>query len=331
MANLLRKKTFLNFFPVPEYLLLSTAGIVITDDDTKFVELHRKLFKEEFKLARFNKQENPPGAVESGLVNDPGKLAPVLKAIVPGRSIRYVHATLPEEKAYLFTVSVNRVSAGELKDAVASIIEENVPVSLAESVFDLEVIEESSSESEAKLAVSVLPKNIVNSYAALLESAGLTPVSFDIESRAIARAIIPRGSRESTLIINLGRKRTGFYVVENGVVQFSTTPAYGIGGDDSYPSIPDLKAEMRKVFAFWDARSGESPGGQGKKIGKILLCGAGANRKDFIDKFLSESSVPYAPADVQANFPSFGRRDSKMSLDESLDYCSAIGLVLPHH
>src|SRR3989344_2718958 len=179
-----RHRAFFDLFPAPEFLLLSTTGVTVTDSDTKFVQLRRQTFGNGFELAHASKINNP------------------------------------------------QVAFGGLRDAVAFIVEENVPVSLAESVFDFEIIDQMPGSNKIKLTVTVLPKDIVNAYITLFESAGITPISFDIESQAIARTLIHRGDRRPNLIINLSRKKTGFYVVEDKVVQFSTTSAYSIGEDD---------------------------------------------------------------------------------------------------
>ena len=328
MTSLLGQKNFLDFFPTPEFLLLSTTGIVVTDADTKFMQLRRRTFGDGFELAHASKVDNPKGTVESGLINNPGEIVSILKELSSHYNIHYARASLPEERAYLFTTSISWVPSLELKDAVAFIIEENVPMSLAESVFDFEIIEEDEGDGEIKLAVSVLPKSVVNAYVELFESSGITPVSFDLESQAIARAVIHRGDKRTHLVINLSLKRTGFYVVEEEVVQFSTTLAYGIDGDDSYPNLNDLKAEMRKVFAFWNARTDKSSR-LGKKIEKVILCGLKGSRIDFVEKLMGESEAPYALADVWQNTSPSRNHVSEIPFEASLDYASAIGLVLP--
>ena len=330
MTLLARHRTFFDLFPAPEFLLLSTTGIAVTDSDTKFVQLRREIFGDGFELVRASKESNPQGAVEAGVINNPNELAPVFRKLSPHFNIRYAHATLPEEKVYLFTTSIERVPLEGLRDAVAFIIEENVPVTLAESVFDFEIIDQASDSNKIKLTVTVLPKNIVDAYIALFESVGIIPISFDIESQAIARALIHRGDKRANLIINLSRKKTGFYVVADEVVQFSTTPAYSIGEDDSYPSLNDLKAEMHKVLAFWNARSDKS-GQAEKKIEKIILCGFGASKRDFVEKLMSENEVPYALADVWQNMSASKSHVPNISFDESLEYASAIGLILPRN
>lgn len=333
-----RHRTFFDLFPAPEFLLLSTTGVAVTDSDTKFVQLRRKMFGDGFELAHASKVSNPQGAVEAGLIKNPNGLVSVLKKLSSHFNIRYAHATLPEEKVYLFTTSIEKVPFEGLRDAVAFIVEENVPVSLAESVFDFEIIDQMADSNEIKLTVTVLPKDLVNAYITLFESAGITPISFDIESQAIARALIHRGDKQPNLIVNLSREKTGFYVVEDEVVQFSTTSAYSIGEDDSYPNLNDLKAEMHKVLAFWGARSdplrlsdseASKSGQAGKKIENIILCGFGASKHDFVKKLMSGSEVPYALADVWQNMSASRSHIPQMSFDKSLEYASTIGLILP--
>ncbi|MGB3922039.1 MAG: hypothetical protein WBL19_02005 [Minisyncoccia bacterium] len=328
MAVLLRRRSLMDFFPVPEFMLLSMTGIVITDDDTRFVELKRGLFGDGFELVHASKAANPKGAVESGLIVSPQNLAPVVKKLSEHYGVRYARAVLPEERAYLFTTTIDWVPREGLRDAVAFIIEENAPVSLAESVFDFEVINSDRGAGEIKLAVSVVPKEITKSYEGLLESVNITPISFELESQAVARAVIHREDKRPQLIINLSLKKTGFYVVEDGVAQFSTTPVFGIGADGAYANLADLRAEMRKVITFWNVRT-DKEGRPGKKIEQIVLCGQGTNDPAFVDKLMEGSEVDHQLADVWLNLSSSRDATPPIPFEESLGYTPAIGLVLP--
>lgn len=327
MIPFLKQKAFLDLFPTPEFLLLSTTGIAITDENIKFVQLQKEIFRSGFKPVHLGKADNSKGVVESGVISKPDELVSVLKELSSRYDAHYSYATLPEERSYLFTATIDWVPPSGLRDAVAFIIEENAPVSLAESIFDFEIISEDLKAGKIKLAVSVLPKDIVNTYVGLFEAAGITPISFDIESQAIARAVIHHGDKRPHLIINLSSKKTGFYVVEDEVVQFSTTPTYSLGGDSSYPSLDDLRAEMRKVLTFWNVRADKSDRPD-KKIEKVLLCGTGASREDLVDKLMSGSDVRYALADVWVNASPSRDYDPGVSFSESLDYASVIGSVL---
>lgn len=315
---------------MPGFMLLSMTGISITDDDTRFVELKRGLFGDGFELVHASKNANPKGAVESGLIISPQNLAPVVKRLSEHYGVSYARIVLPEERAYLFTTTIDWVPPEGLRDAVAFIIEENAPVSLAESVFDFEIINSDQKSGEIKLAVSVIPKDIVKSYESFFESVDITPISFELESQATARAVVHREDKRPQLIVNLSLKKTGFYVVEGGVVQFSTTPVFGIGADGAYANLADLRAEMRKVITFWNVRT-DKHGRPGKKIEQIVLCGHGAGDAVFVAKFMEGSEVGHQLADVWLNLSSSRDHTPPIPFEESLGYTPAIGLVLPHN
>lgn len=327
MTTLIKQRTFIDIFPTPQFLLLATSGISITDNDIKFIELKREMFGDGLKLVHAEKIDLPQGIIESGLIKETGKLSSILKDLSRRFNIRYTRVSLPEEKTYLFTVTIDSVSPENLKDAVAFIIEENVPISSTEAIFDYEIIEENKVAGKIKMAVSVLSKNVASSYIDTFESAGITPTSFDLESQSIARALIHGGDRRAQLIINLTLRRTGFYVVENKIVQFSTTSNYGTGEDNSYPYLNDLRAELHKVIAFWNART-DQLGKPDKEIKKIILCGDGALKKDFVDTFVGESGLDYVIADVWLNTSSSRDHISKMPFEESISCASPIGLAL---
>lgn len=201
-----------------------------------------------------------------------------LKNFSPQSKTSFANATLPDEKTYLFTAVVDSVSDEGLGDAVAFIIEENVPVSLKESVFSYEVIERS--EGKIKVAVTVVPKTVINDQIKLFESAGITIVSFDTESQIIARSIIPRGDKRAYLIINMLKRKTSFYVVEKGVVQFSTT----IGHTDITPlrQPAEIKAKVEEVLSFWTM-----------PIEEILLYGASPNKAALAKLLESDKNIKY--------------------------------------
>ncbi len=308
-----KQRAFLNLFPAPEFLMLSTSGVSITDYDTKFVELKREVLGDGFRLVHSSQSMNPKGAVTGGLVTRGEEIISILKEIKSHHHIRYTRATLPDERSYVFTATIDRVPKESMRDAVAFIVEENAPVSLLDSVFDFTVVDKQPDK--FKVAVSVLSKDIVSTYIDLFERAGITPVSFDVESQAIARAVIQRGDKTPYLLINFYQYKTGFYIVENGAVQFSTTVAL----------TSDVGAEMRKVLTFWEARhsSLDTP----HKIEKAFLCGKRVDN-DFVASF-GDYKLSYERADAWVNLSASSKVNLSPEIrDESLDYAAAIGSAL---
>jgi hypothetical protein len=327
MNALVKHKTFFDFFPVPDFLLLATSGIAISDDSVKLVELKRGSGKSELELLHEESIALPLGAVEAGFIKQKEEVIKALKSLAQKYNLRYVRASLPEEKSYLFTSTLSDVTVEGLRDAVAFIIEENAPVTLADSVFDFEVLDWNEEKSEVKVVVSVVSKKVVDAYSEVFEAAGIMPVAFDIESQAISRAVVLEGDTRAQLIINLGEKKTGLYVVENGLVQFSLTPSLGVRGESPYPDLNDLRTEVRKLFTFWNTRLNKQ-GVPESKIERVIVVGPGAVNKDFITTLMTGIGVEYVWANVWTNVFSLKRSIPKLSFEESLSFAPAIGLAL---
>ncbi len=326
MSIFQKQNFFYNHFPTPEYLTLSTSGIAITDESIHFIQFRHGLVGRGLKLSHYKKIVLPRGVVESGFINNAEKLTTILKEIKERYKLSHIRATLPEERAYLFTATIDKVPPEGLRDAVAFIIEENVPVTLADSVFDFDVLDVPEEPNKLKVIVSAISNKVVDFYLPVFEAAGITPVSLDIESQAIARATVALGDKSVQLILNLGKQKTGLYVVEDEIVQFTTTLPYGI--DENSTHLSDLKTEIKKIFVFWAAHDKSSSSDH--NIKKVLLCGTASLDHSFATSFMSECPVPYEWVNPWVNLSSTPMKLPQNLVKEALDYVPAIGLTIPH-
>ncbi|KND48501.1 MAG: hypothetical protein AB200_02110 [Parcubacteria bacterium C7867-005] len=327
------KKGFFTLFPTPGFLHISRVGIALSDRAVHLVEFRQTGHRGDLTLLTAVEVRLAPGLIVAGYIHDKEALSKVLSDLRIKYGFDFARATLPEEKAYVFTTQVDKKPFDSLRDRVAFTIEENVPVALSESVFDFDIIGDTEDKALVKVAVAVLPNKAVEVYLKIFEDAGITPISFDIESQAIARAVILTGDTRAHLILNLSEDKTGFYIAEDEVMQFSSTPAYGTRQDDSggYPDLSNLKTEMRKLFVFWNTRLNKM-GIPQKKIEKIILTGVGANKKNegFLSDLMEGIDVEYSVANVWANAFSFNEYLPDISFEESLSYGAAIGTALPN-
>jgi hypothetical protein len=327
MSILSRHKTFYDFFPVPDFLLLAASGVALSDESVKLVEFKKGGKHGELRLLHASESLLPKGAMEGGVIHNKEAVVGALKEFRERLGVKYTRAVLPEEKAYLFTAHIEEVPQKDVRDAVAFIVEENAPVSLEESVFDYEVIGKFKGYSGIKVAVSVMAKSVVESYIDLFESVDLTPVAFDLESQAIARAVVPQGNRQSILIINLSERKTGLYIVEDGIVQFSLTPSFDPHDGRFTGGSSNLRAEIQKLFIFWNTRL-DKRGIPEKKIERIIVTGPGASNSNFIESLLSGIEVPHFAANVWRNAFSLENWAPDLTFEESLGYATAVGLAL---
>jgi len=329
MGDPSKHNTFYNHFPTPEYLTLSTSGIAITDEAVHFIELRHSIVGKGLGLSHYEKIILPKGVVESGFINGAEKLTEVLSDLSRRYNLKYTRATLPEERAYLFSATIDKVPTEGLRDAVAFILEENVPVTLVNSVFDFDVVSTSEEAGKLKVTVAVISRKVVDFYLEVFQAADITPVSFDIESQAIARAIVHKGDKSTQLILNLGQNKTGFYVVEDEVVQFTTTLPYGAGDGGAHPHLSDLKMEINKIFTFWSAHNKSAEGGAGK-IEKVLLSGPASQDHGFVEELMADTPSPYEWVTPWKNISARETELPPELVKDAQEYISAVGLAIPH-
>lgn len=312
---------FFDLFPTPRYLSLAEAGISISEKAIHFISFrHGK--PGELKTETFGGLNLPDGTITSGVITDKDTLVSVLSKIRREMGFKYVALSIPEEKAYLFTASVEKVPYKDLSDTVPFIIEDNAPISLAEAVYSFEIL---PTQDKVQTAVSVLPREVVLAYEEAMKLAGFIPVSIDVEPQAVARALIREGDLRRHLLINIREQKTGLYLVENEVVQFSST----ISLDLSLPeAVENLKSEIKKFFVFWKNKQTAESQDRGV-IEHVIICGEGAQDEVMTSNIMSDVETSYGLANVWENVSSLDKRLPPMVFAESLSYAGAIGAALP--
>ena len=312
-----------DIFPTPRFLTLTDAGVSISERTVRYISF-RPSGSGDLHIEFSGEIALPEGVVSQGEVKDKEKLVEILSQLSRDKGIRFVKATLPEERAYLFTTAVDRVPYKDLRDAVAFLIEENAPVSLSKSLFSFEILD---NPDNFKVAVSVLPTDVAQTYIETFEAAGLTPVSFDIESQAISRALVKRGDERAHLIIYLGHNRVGFYLVNDGVVQFSTTMVIDVADSENPETIKALKLEIRKFFSFWSSKV-DANSVPNQKVERIIIGGPWAKDEKLVSSIMSDVETPYSLGNVWINVSDIEKRLPDMSFEESLAYAATVGAAL---
>ena len=359
------RRFFRDFFPPPRFLEMPAVGLDISDTAITALELVRR--GDAFTVGRFGRRLLPAGAIADGYVHDKEKVTAELNALKKELRLNFVNGSLPEEKAYLYTVKLPQVSSKEMRAAIEFTLEENVPLSPAEAIFDYTVIQNASSSpaDSQEVSVTALPRAVVHAYAEIFHGAGLVPLSFELRAQAICRAVIARGDRGTYLVVHQGAEKTGLFVVRNKTVYFTATaaaedtaredelsPSFAasdsrsrIGEDEERnarradispaplflsptASIARLHAEIGKVISYWRTHAGDS-GETIAAIGKIVLCGRGAAAPQFRESLSRALALPVLVANVWSNVFSFDAYIPQILFKESLDYAAAVGLALP--
>ena len=308
-------------FPPPKFLDIPFAGVHISDLFVRVLQFGKKngaLYIEKYKEVPV-----PPGTITAGQIDNREVIITILKNLKQEMDLSYVKVSLPEEKAYLFTTKIPIVKETEVRSAVESKIEENVPVSPNELVFDYKVFDHRQKD-HLDVVVSALPINLIDSYADVITRAGLLPISLEIESEAIVRSIIPKEDSGTSLVVNFAKEKVGLYVETFRVVRFtSTISTKGYAANDSN----FLLQEIKKLYMYWHTLK-ENVDKPEKKITQIILCGESFD-ESILPYLASHMDIPVVMANVWTSVFDVNVAVPKISFSDSLRYAGAIGLALP--
>lgn len=342
---------------------LLSAGMDISDTSLKYMQfLPDGNSGTRLNVRTWGDIDIPEGVLERGLVNDVKRLSAAIAEMRSRTGIDMVRVSLPEERAYLFETEIKRDTPfKEVRGLLEFRLEENVPLSPRDAIFDYDVIEDTLRDDVVQLSVTVYAKETIMQYYEACLAAGVTPVSFEVEAQAIARASIPRGDGKTHMIVDFGKTRTGIGIVHAGALMYTSTIDIGgreisaalrrqigekteaelttikntqglvRGVDDTrvfdalLPTMSAIADELRTRVQYWDMRAIAH---EERKIESIILCGGSVNMKGLPEYFSTMLNIPACRANVWQN--AFDTRTTvpEISRRYSYGYATAIGLAL---
>lgn len=309
-------KTFFKLFPPPKFLNIPYAGLDISDDAVRCIEYSPG--QHGYKIHRYGTKILNPGIVDSGYIKNEVELTKAVSELVKELKITTVKASLPEERMYLFKTEVpNDSNDDQIRQNIEFKLDENVPLSPLDAIFFFDLIPEVKKKDRPYASVSVAPHELVNTYLKVLESAGLNVISFEIQAKAIARAVVPHDSIETQMIVHIMNKKTGIYVVCGNVVCFTSTIAWGKGSD-----VALLQREVQKVYKYWEEH------GEGKLINNIIISGREVLAEDFGSHISPDPKISVEIAKIWQNVFSSDQYIPPISYEDSLDYAIVAGLAI---
>lgn len=353
----MQRSKFYQFFPPPQFLQMPAVGLDISDTSMRFAELIET--RKGLVIGRFAEKAITRGIIESGEVKKPTDLRAILSDLKKEHHLEYVSVSLPEEKAYLFDVHLPKMKYSEIRGAIELSLEEYIPLKSAEALFDYEIEEET--DTAIQVSVSATPRALVDGYLEAFSGTGIIPVAFEVEAQSIARAIIPQGDKNSYMVIDFGKTRTGLTIVASGFVQFTSTIPVGsksiaeaiaknmnISFDDAeklkqekgisgfadneelslslVSNISILRDTINKHHTYWQTH--DDNGKKRTPIQKIYLCGGDSNLAGFASYLAAGLPVPVELAQAMVNVNSLDQYVPEINFNDSLRYATAIGLAL---
>ncbi|MBI5005254.1 MAG: type IV pilus assembly protein PilM [Candidatus Lloydbacteria bacterium] len=355
-----KHRGFFDFFPPPRFLSMSAAGIDISDTSIKFFELPSA--SNGGKAGRFGEESIPEGFITGGLIQNKTAVQNSISGFQKKYNLSFVRVAYPEKKSYLVELSLPLQSSQSLRAAVEAQFEEWVPLKREEVIFDFDVVAVLEKEKIVRVQISAVSKELARSYEMVFKNAGLTPIAFETESQALARAIVPKDESKTVLLVDIGKKETTFAIVRNGFARF--TASLDIGGETltralsdaralpfakaeetkrAYGVLPSLQnkevAEIilkqfkpveEKIREYMSYEEGaRAPYGKKISVERVIMCGGGSNIPGLTEHLSAALALPVTLANPWANILSFDECIPDMSFGESLRYGTAMGLVMP--
>lgn len=202
-------------------------GIDISDLSLKIAKLNKK--GKFFNLSSFGEAEIKPGIISEGEIKDEKALSETIKSAVKNVKIsslktKYVVASLPEEKSFLQVIQLPKMKEEDVGRAIYFEAENYVPLPIDQVYLDYQIVPPVQNHLDhLDVLIIALPKKTIDPYLSCLKAAGLKPLAFEIESQAIARALIKDGLASSpVLLIDLGATRTSFIVFSGYSLRFNS-------------------------------------------------------------------------------------------------------------
>ena len=300
----------------------------------------------------------PPGIVSHGEIVKKDPVIKVLQDIRKKTRVDFVRFSIPEEKTYIFKTHLPNLKSQEIRDVIDFKIEENVPLSVKEAVFDYDVIPNSPQGQGLDVVVSVAPLETVQELQNIFNTANLTPIFFSPEANNVAKSVVKDGNEQVLVIVNIREAEIILSLVISGVVCQTSSLNFGssvftdllakyfkISKEEvlkvrkeklynknslnveifSYfiNTISALKDEIYKFVSYCNER--EDVVG---RVDRIILCG----RDSMIvglDKYLSSNlNIDVSVANVWVNCFSLDNYTPEISQSDSLNYATLIGLSL---
>jgi Tfp pilus assembly PilM family ATPase len=346
-------------FPIPKSLVLSNVAISIFDSQLSFFEIKKSrghLYPKAWGTIPFPR-------ISLSKIDDKSMVeaAHTLQGFSKAHGYSFVHALIHEGEAYVFRLVVPTINRSELRGAIESVLEENVPIPPAEAVLEFTIVKEDYMRGETTVAVSVVNQQTVSAYSEMLSMAGLTPISFETEARALARALFSKEATDVSLVLAIKPNHTIVTVTEGRAVVFSSSieigsedlnqaiaktldislaeakamKDQGVTNDESLedkifraglPVFSSIHDEIGKVLVFWKAQ--EKKIKDFKDVSKIVLAGSDSLMPCF-SRYISMSfKLPTEVGSVWTNMFDANNCVPLISRKDSLDYGSDIGALL---
>lgn len=354
---MLHSKLF-RFFPIPQYLILPSFGLEISEKYIRYVELIDT--PRGFIVNNYGVEELPIGLISKGVITNLVTLSDILKKIRIEKKIEAVSLSISEEQVYTFQTDIKVVQGINIRDSILLGLEGHIPIPSENLEFDYSII--SQNQNNLRIQVTAVERQSVQAYVDVCALAGIQVIACEYESQALARALTKIEDKKVIYVINIDELSTTASVVQDGIVVSSSTVPYGgnnavtaimksfnldkekaqevknkigINADDKYPDLANilkdsytpLVTEIINQYNSWLVYIHERSDTY-RNIDSIQVVGSESLTPGIIDLLQATFHKPVSLGDVWCRIRNDDPHVPSISFNDSLNYGTAIGLAL---
>jgi len=337
-------------------------GLEIEDRSLKAFMIEKKR-KGKCRVLSCGMKNLKKGIMQDGQVFDTEALASEIKELLKSTKPypiknKLVVFSVPENKAFIRTISIPKMRKEEADEAVKWETEANIPIAVERVYLDWQIIQERGENNE--ILVTAVPKEIIDKYSEVMKLAGLDILAVEVDIIATVRSLTEEKDSSSSgrpvVIADVGEGVTSLAIAKNQVPYFtSSLPVggvtftdalqkglgvsyekaeelklkYGLGkmreDDILYkiynPIIENLVTGIEKSIRFYEGSINTK-----EKVEKLILSGGGSLLHDIVDYLAIRMKKEVITGDtVQSlDLPGNFSEETKKSL---IPFATAIGLA----
>lgn len=267
-----------------------------------------------------------PAKMQVSLETNDGYLAENITSLLKEKLVGELasdHVTIgiPTSRTFSRTFMLPVKAEKTLADAIQVEVDQYIPIPFSSLYVDYEIIDRD--KENITIVMCAVPKVLIDSCIAAVESAGLRPAMIEPGINAIARVLeITEEGHLTTLIVDIGSAGTDIAILDGGAIR--VTGGISVGGNTFTldiakklsitlenahqlkvlnglstgprqakisgalePTLQRIITETRKVIRYYNERLNDD-----RKIEQVLVVGSGSNVPGIGDYFTNELVMP---------------------------------------
>lgn len=170
-------------------------------------------------LVRYGSLPIETKTAQSDAEADQKRLSEAVASVVKqtGITVKDVVVGLPSNKMFTTIVDFPKLGDDELEKAIRYQMDSHIPMNTAESKVDWAVLGDSpSGEGQIEVMLSAVANSYAEGRLDMLESIGLNVVAIEPDALALSRALLPTGTTDAAMVLDIGASATDLVLVYGG-------------------------------------------------------------------------------------------------------------------